>query len=64
MSATCHACGAPMAKAQRYCGGCGAPTRGHRREVVARERSERTATGRAAMALGVACTVPLFALAL
>lgn len=60
---SCAACGADRPVGARFCPACGAATRQHVRALAASAVRQRRATGRAALALGLACAGPLLGLA-
>lgn len=64
MPRQCHRCGAEWPPAARFCGACGAVSRGHARQVHAVGVSQRRDVQRAASALGVAVVAVLVGLLL
>ncbi len=64
MRKSCHRCGASLLPDVRFCGACGAATRGHAHEVAARTRRAKQATTRAAAALGLVVLITLVGLML
>ncbi len=64
MTKSCHRCGASLLPDVRFCGACGAATRGHAHEVAARTRQAKQATARAAKALGLVVLITLVGLML